>query len=255
MDRREHHRVQLRLPARLRWTTPLGQKTEVCETVNVSRGGLLVPCQEPHAEGMLLWVTFPYDAAVPYGQPEISAKVVRSATVENVAEGVNRNGSAGTVNGDAGGLSRTKIAMAPNTLMAAAALHSANGHYAMVAALRFEIAPRRHLNGNGNGHKRELERRGCVRQRLAVPVRVRPEHVPWFEETMTIDSSGQGLRFRSSREYSPGQFLVVSFESADTSPWPGAAELLLMVVRIEREPQSPALNVAVCRSQQFSFRF
>src|ERR1700688_3551754 len=59
MDRRKHHRVQLRLPARLRWTTPFGQKTEVCETVNVSRGGLLVPCQEVHAEGMPLWVTFP----------------------------------------------------------------------------------------------------------------------------------------------------------------------------------------------------
>ncbi len=59
MDRREHHRVQLRLPARLRWTTPFGQKTEVCTTVDVSRGGMLVPCREPHAEGMPLWVTFP----------------------------------------------------------------------------------------------------------------------------------------------------------------------------------------------------
>ena len=78
MDRREHHRVQLRLPARLRWTTPFGQKTEVCGTVNVSRGGLLVPCQEAHAGGMSLWVTFPYDATVAYGQPEVLAKVVRS---------------------------------------------------------------------------------------------------------------------------------------------------------------------------------
>ena len=77
MDRRAHHRVQLRLPARLRWTTPFGQKTEVCHTVNVSRGGVLVPCQEPHAEGRSLWVTFPYDAAISYAQPEMLAKVVR----------------------------------------------------------------------------------------------------------------------------------------------------------------------------------
>jgi hypothetical protein len=122
-----------------------------------------------------------------------------------------------------------------------------------VAALRFEIAPRRHVNGNG--HKREIERRMATRQPVAVPIRVRPEHVPWFEETMTVDCSAEGLRFRSNREYTPGQFLVVSFENADTSPWPVVGELVLMVVRIEREPESPALNVAVCRSQQFAFRF
>jgi hypothetical protein len=72
---------------------------------------------------------------------------------------------------------------------------------------------------------------------------------------MTIDCSAEGLKFRSNREYSPGEFLVVSFESTGTSPWPGAAESLLMVTRVEREPESPALNIAVCRSQQFSFKF
>src|SRR4029077_17338857 len=79
MDRREYYRVQLRIPARLRWTTPLGQQTEVCETVNVSRGGLLVPCKENHAAGISLWVTFPYDASLPSGQPEVLARVVRSS--------------------------------------------------------------------------------------------------------------------------------------------------------------------------------
>jgi hypothetical protein len=86
-------------------------------------------------------------------------------------------------------------------------------------------------------------------------VRVRPERVPWFEETMTIDSSLEGLRFRSNREYRAGQFLAVSFESADSSPWPGTTEVLLVVVRVEPETPGPALHVAVCRSQQFSFRF
>ena len=81
MDRREHHRVQLRLPARLRWTTPFGQKTEVCASVDVSRGGILVPCREPHAEGMTLWVTFPFDASLVVGQPEVLARVVRAVVV------------------------------------------------------------------------------------------------------------------------------------------------------------------------------
>ena len=81
MDRREHHRVQLRLPARLRWTTPFGQKTEVCTAVDVSRGGMLVPCREPHAEGMSLWVTFPFNASLIVGQPEVLARVVRAMVV------------------------------------------------------------------------------------------------------------------------------------------------------------------------------
>ena len=59
---------------------------------------------------------------------------------------------------------------------------------------------------------------------------------------MTVDCSPEGLKFRSNREYSPGEFLVISFESADTSPWPAVPDSLLMVVRIEREPQSPALR-------------
>jgi hypothetical protein len=257
MDRREHHRVQLRLPARLRWTTPFGQKTEVCETVNVSRAGLLVPCHETHADGMALWVTFPYDAAIAYGQPEILARVVRSLVAGNVANDRNENGGGSVVTAVdvAGSTAATGARASDKTWSEAAPPHSANGDYATLAALRFEIAPRRHLNGNGNGHKREMERRVSARQRLAVPVRVRTEHVPWFEETMTMDCSAEGLKFRSNREYSPGQFLVVSFENADTSPWPGASELLLLVVRIEREPRSPALHVAVCRSQQFAFRF
>src|ERR1700683_3756894 len=97
MDRREHHRVQLRLPARLRWTTPFGQKTEVCGTVNVSRGGLLVPCQEAHAEGTSLWVTIPYDAAHPYGQTEILARVARSSECDVGVE-VSGNGGGAAVN-------------------------------------------------------------------------------------------------------------------------------------------------------------
>ncbi|MGA2427336.1 MAG: PilZ domain-containing protein [Candidatus Acidiferrum sp.] len=253
MDRREHHRVQLRLPARLRWTTPFGQKTEVCGTVNASRGGLLVPCQEAHAEGTSLWVTFPYDAAVPYGQPEILAKVVRSAASDVGAE-VNGNGDGSAAANVARLTHATRAATTGKNSPAAATLPSGTER-GTSTALRFEIAPRRHSNGNGNGHKRPLERRASTRQRLAVPVRVRPENVPWFEETMTIDCSAEGLKFRSNREYSRGQFLVVAFESADTSPWPGAAESLLVVVRIDVEPESPSLNVALCTSQQFSFRF
>lgn len=77
MQRRQHARVRLRLPARLRWVAPLGQKYEICETRNVSRGGLLIACEEKHGLGMPLWVTFPFNPAGQDGQPEVLARVLR----------------------------------------------------------------------------------------------------------------------------------------------------------------------------------
>src|SRR3979490_3227781 len=77
MDSRDHRRVRMRLPVRLRWTTPFAQKIELGETVDVSRGGLLVSTKEPHASGVPLWVTFPYDASLGDGQPEMLARIVR----------------------------------------------------------------------------------------------------------------------------------------------------------------------------------
>jgi hypothetical protein len=77
MQRRQHLRVRLRLPARLRWVAPLGQKTEQCETRNASRGGLLLACHEQHPVGLPIWVTFPFDPAASDAQPESLARVLR----------------------------------------------------------------------------------------------------------------------------------------------------------------------------------
>jgi PilZ domain len=313
MDRREHHRVQLRLPARLRWTTPFGQKTEVCTTVDASRGGVLVPCREPHAEGMPLWVTFPYDNSLMVAQPEVLARVVRTVVVvrDEVAKKKNGNGNGhghgnghhkggnganGHVangngnghksgNGNGNGHShhhddKAVVFRSPSATEAAAvesARGVSNGHeessaatvvavhnsdvasataFSTLLALRFEITPSRQI---APAHAiiplRDVERRATPRRPFAVPVRVRTERMPWFEETMTVDCSVDGLRFRSNREYSRGEFLVVSFESAATSPWLGVTESLLRVVRIESEPDVAELQVAVCRTQQFSFPF
>ena len=310
MDRREHHRVQLRLPARLRWTTPFGQKTEVCASVDVSRGGMLVPCREPHAEGMTLWVTFPFDASLTVGQPEVLARVVRAVVVvrddATVApkkkngnghgnghhangNGLNGHGGNGNGNGHKNGNGNGNghhhgddagVFRSPSATEAAA-LESARrtsdehewieagdvtvAHRAEVAlaeefltlvALRFELAPVRQLaSAHAIAPLRDVERRATPRRAMVVPLRVRTEHVPWFEETMTIDCSAGGLKFRSNREYARGEFLILSFEGAATSPWLGVTESLLRVVRIESEPDVAELQVAVCRTQQFAFRF
>jgi hypothetical protein len=211
MDRREHHRAQLNLPVRIRWNTPFGQKTEVCETLDISRGGLLVPCQETHAAGVPLWVTFPYDTSLGDGQPEMAAKVVRVGRAHN-GNGSNFTGEASNER--------------------AVALHF---------ALRFRP------ESNGNGHVKESERRESPRRPLAVPVRVRPEHIPWFEEAMTIDVSVRGLRLLSSREYQEGERLLVSFEPMASAPWPPASETAVRVVRIEAMPESAALAVTIVR--------
>jgi hypothetical protein len=211
MDRREHHRAQLRLPVRIRWNTPFGQKTEVCKTLDISRGGLLAPCQEAHAPGVPLWVTFPYDSSMGEGQPEMAAKVVRVMPV--------RNG-----NGKSSGNG------APHER--AVALH---------------FAPSFHPAINGNGHANERERRGSPRRALALPVRVRPQYIPWFEEAMTVDVSAHSLRFLSNREYQVGARLLISFEPTALAPWPTTAETVARVTRIETLPDSAVLAVAVTR--------
>ena len=213
MDRREHHRAKLRLPARLRWTGPFGQKTELCQTLNVSRSGMLVPCEEFHTTGVSLWVTFPYDASLPDGQPEVRARVVRSTRAGEFAPGH--------------AVRNAKVCPQP------------------AAALHFEAAP--HASTNGNGYFAEHERRASPRRRLALPIHVRPEDVPWFEEAMTADVSAEGMLFLGSREYQAGQYLWVSFGASAFAPWPSAGESRCVVVHVEVVPRNSALAVGIRR--------
>jgi hypothetical protein len=212
MDRREHHRAQLRMPVRIRWNTPFGQKIEVCKTVDISRGGLLVPCQETHASGVPLWVTFPYDASLGDGQPEMLAKVVRAANTQN------GNGHKSAEEDSSG----------------------------RALALHFASSVRVESNGNGHAYLKGPERRENPRWALAIPVRVRPEHVPWFEEAMTMDISARGLRFLSSREYEIGQRLLIALPPMVVVPWP-SAETPARVLRTEALPESAALVVTIAR--------
>jgi hypothetical protein len=73
MVSRAYRRVRMRLPARLRWTSPFGQKIELAETMGVSRGGLLLSSRELHTPGVQVWVKLPYDASLREGQPEVPA--------------------------------------------------------------------------------------------------------------------------------------------------------------------------------------
>ena len=235
---REHRRARLRLPVRLRWTAPFGQKIELCETVDASRSGLLVSCKEPHTAGVILWVTFPYDASLADSQPEISARVMRCSAQEvrpfNNASPANRMTTAAAA------------AHAAKLNELTRALHLLDEPKIQVVALHFEESPH---SSNGHGQVKESERRCSPRRLLALPVRVRLEHMPWFEEAMTVDVSEGGMRLRSNREYEPGAHLFASFDPCGYSPWPNHGEFRSLVLRVEPMPDTSALSIAVCRLQ------
>ena len=205
MQRRIHPRVRLRLPARLRWSAPLGQRTEKCETINVSRGGLFLSCNDVPGEGHPLWVTFPFDPESSGAQPEALARVVRRA--EARPQGSNSLAERWT------------------------------------AALQFEATA--HLQPRRNGHRGAQAKQNGAGNKIALPIRVRPEHIPWPEEAMTVEVDRQRVKFLTNREYALGQRLLVSFVSASDGPWSGDGEWETWVTEIETERGKDSLCVTV----------
>ena len=237
MDNRQHRRVRLRLPVRLRWSAPFGQKIELAETIDVSRSGLLVSMKEAHSCGTSLWITFPYDASLRDGQPEVAAQVVRCGEVLEVIRATNAREKTQTESHAARELS-AKL----DQLARAIGISDAPATFAVA----IHLEERQRSASNGNAH-RENERRGSMRKALAIPVRVHPERIPWFEEAMTIDISAKGMRFRSHREYALGDHLKIAFADPPSAPWHGTGEFLSEVVRVAPVPGSAAVDVSVCR--------
>ncbi len=237
MNTREHRRVRIRLPARLRWNTPFGQKIELCETRDASRGGLLVSARESHAAGASLWVTFPYDASLRDGQPEILARVVRCGESVHGASAASAREKVPSPTSQA--QERSTKSDQPVRVLG---VSEAPGTFAI--AIHFE----EHVHEESNGDRRDPERRGSRRFVLGVPVRVRPERVPWFEEAMTLDFSARGMRFRSYREYAVGEQLKIAMDDHAYTPWPGTGEIQARVVRVCPAPDGVAMDVSVCRA-------
>jgi hypothetical protein len=238
MDSRQRRRVRMRLPVRLRWTTPFGQKIELVDTIDVSRSGLLVSTKEPHSPGMMAWATFPYDASLFDGQPEIPARVVRCDEVSEVIRTANAREKSQTPR-----VPEQEHSAKLERLARPLGVADAPARFAV--AFRFEELP--HSSPNGNAHWREPERRGNARKALAVPVRVHPERIPWFEEAMAIDVSARGMRFRSQREYAVGERLKIAFEDPASAPWHGTSEFSSEVVRVASVPGGATLDVSVRR--------
>jgi hypothetical protein len=226
------------LLVRLRWSAPFGQKIELAKTIDVSRGGLLVSTKESHTRGVVVWVTFPYDASLSDGQPEILARVARCGEVLEVIRATNAREKIQSV-------AASELERSAKLNQLARALGIANASATFAVAFQFEEPARSSTNGNSDRH--EPERRGSKRKALAIPVRVHPERIPWFEEAMTVNISTTGMRFRGHRGYEPGERLNIAFEDSASAPWSGAREFLSQVVRVAPVQGSAALDVSVCR--------
>jgi hypothetical protein len=161
-----------------------------------------VSCQNRHAEGFPLWVTFPFDAATPEVQPEVLARVVRTRQLS------------------AGGAGEE-------------------------VAVHFEGVPR-----SSDLRREEVpktaQKNGTPRT-VSLAIRVRPRHIPWHEEAMTVEVSSEKVLFLSNREYPAGETLLVTFVNAEVKPWLGAGEIPAKIVNVEKMPQSSSLLITLKR--------
>jgi hypothetical protein len=83
---------------------------------------------------------------------------------------------------------------------------------------------------------------------MSMPIRVRPRHIPWHEEAMTIEVSSDKIRFLSNREYEAGETLLVTFLNADAKPWQGSGEIAATIENVEKMPQSSSLIITLKRA-------
>jgi hypothetical protein len=202
VERRLHPRALLSLPVRLRWLGPLGLEAEISETLDAARGGVLVSSRESRAEGTIVWVTFPFDAAASAAEPETSAHVARAKTTP----------SGGFLAG---------IAFANGKSQS----HQAN-----------EALP----SANAGTHTNPIikNRRRRARARLALPVRIRGADQSWPDDAMTMDISHTGLLFCTLRVYEHGELLMLALPR---SPWISAGDRRARVARIAGHPSEPRL--------------
>lgn len=230
MASRQHARVKLRLPVRLRWVVPPGQQTEICETRNVSKGGLLVACQEHHNEGFPLWVTFPFDASAPEQHPELVARVMRTRrTADN-------------------GASHEEIALHFESMPIVVKLAPEKAaQKTQSKPLISAVTPLEKTSEIPAKSATATEEKNGDLRRAVLPIRVRPENIPWFEEAMTMEVSAEEIRFVSHREYAPGDTLYVTFVKKDARPWPGNGDTPAKIVKMENIPKAAALLVTIRR--------
>lgn len=214
-ERRRRPRVLLELPVRIRWLGPFGLETEITQTENVSRDGLLISSFNPRQPGSQLWATFPYDAAVAFTESETPGTVAWCA-----AESANKNMIAISFH-------QNDPVWQKNLPKAGAPLEASKSH----------------------------DRRSQSRIPLAYLIRVsritptRQDQQALLdqpsqpEDTMTVNVSPVGMAFCTLRIYSPNERLTITTPAARNL---SEGKRYARVVRVAPvHPDSPLSHVAV----------
>src|SRR5579863_4252844 len=185
-ERRRRPRVLLQLPVRVRWLGPFGLETEVTQTENVSRDGLLISSFNSRQPSSQLWATFPYDAAVAFTESETAGTVAWCAAVS-----ANKN-------------------------MIAISFHQSD-------PLWQRNLPEAHdPPAASKSHDRRIQTRislaYLIRVSRIAPTRQDPQVAPdqpaQPEETMTVNVSPAGMAFCTVRIYLPNERLTIATPAA-----------------------------------------
>jgi len=107
-----------------------------------------------------------------------------------------------------------------------------------------------HGQTHANGSRAANKSQNGTGNKISLPIRVRPQHVPWHEDTMTLEVSRDKLKFVTNREYAFGQRLLVSFDAGSEAPWSGDGEWETQVTGIEMEAGSESLCITVRKKTQ-----
>lgn len=221
---RRYTRAALTLPVRLRWQGPFGLETEITESCDASRGGLLVSSRQIHHVGSLVWVTSPYDRASPLAQLETQARVAHCEQSKDGDQFVGIEFESRKLPG------RGPQATAKGALRSLSETPSRQ---------YFELGDRR--------------RRARVAVALFVRISrsARPrtfaitshDDAPWPEETMTRNVSPGGMLFYSLRIHEAGDLLTVTLPKGGILP---VGDLLARVIHLAPlDATSPLLQVGV----------
>lgn len=218
-ERRHRPRVLLELPVRVRWLGPFGLETEITQTRNASRAGVLLSSDYSRQIGSLLWATFPYDAAVAFTESETPGSVVRCAATFAI-----RNAKANTIaiafhhrdlisEGDT---------LVQNLFSAHAGRNDRRRHARIALAFLIRI-------------ERVGRNSSLLRQEI--------ESTRWPEETMTVEVSPAGMLFCTLRIYEVGEKLTIAAQPGRKL---SVGERRARVIRIARPiADSPLSHVAV----------
>lgn len=209
-ETRQHRRVPLVLQVRLRWVAALGLQTEVSQTRDTSRGGLLTTSAETRRVGAPLWITFPYHPEEKMSAPEFPARVAHTHETSHGEHLVGIAFDSRRGLGDKKPRSEDRRSGS------------------------FWRRAKRVLTGT-------QQRRKSERIAMALPMTVHRATTPWPDETISVNISSGGVVFSTLQLYESGEEIKVELPE---NRWVENRSRTARILRITERSGSLLLDVA-----------